>query len=299
MDQVARAYEHLIGKFIDWASDEHDIRAAVVIGSRARGDHPADEWADLDVVVLTEHPERLLAQTDWIINIGVPVLTFIEPTASGGEQERRVLFEGGLDVDFAIIPCDKVQHLLETANTSGDLALVMAAALGRGMRLLLDKDALIDRLNRLLAYVQPPPPSAPTQQMFLQTVNDFWYHSVWTAKHLRRGELWWAKTGCDGSLKYSLRQMLEWHARATRGAHYNTWFNGRFLEQWADPRALEQLPMAFAHYDEDDIWQALFATMNIFRWLSTETAARLEYSYPAAADAYATRLVRDLFSGRS
>jgi predicted nucleotidyltransferase len=27
------------------------IRAAVVIGSRARVDHPADEWSDLDVLI--------------------------------------------------------------------------------------------------------------------------------------------------------------------------------------------------------------------------------------------------------
>jgi hypothetical protein len=24
-------------------------------------------------------------------------------------------------------------------------------------------------------------------------VSDFWYHALWSAKHLRQGELWWAK----------------------------------------------------------------------------------------------------------
>jgi aminoglycoside 6-adenylyltransferase len=299
MDQVAQAYENLIRKFIDWASGEQDIRAALVIGSRARVDHPADEWADLDIVVVTKNPDYLLASTDWLVNIGVPRLTFLEPTAAGDEKERRVLFEGGLDVDFAVIPYDKIRTWLAPSNVEHELALALANAFGRGMRVLLDKEGQINRLNELLAAVELPPSSAPTQQMFLETVNDFWYHTVWTAKHLRRGELWWAKSGCDGSLKDSLRQMLEWHAQATKGASHKTWFRGRFLEQWADPRALEQLGKAFAHYDEDDVWQALFVTMDIFRWLSSETAQGLGYSYPRTGEVYATELVKGLFSGKS
>jgi len=38
MDQTALKYEKLIEKFVKWAETEHDIRAAIVIGSRARTD---------------------------------------------------------------------------------------------------------------------------------------------------------------------------------------------------------------------------------------------------------------------
>jgi len=54
-------------------------------------------------------------------------------------------------------------------------------------------------------------------------------------------------------------QMMEWHARAAKGWTYDTWHNGRFLEEWADPYALKGLRETFAHYDEADIkrgyWQ--------------------------------------------
>jgi aminoglycoside 6-adenylyltransferase len=91
--------------------------------------------------------------------------------------------------------------------------------------------------------------------------------------------------------------MMEWHARAMKGQDYDTWMRGRFLEEWADPRALEELPETFAHYDKDDVWHALFATMDLFRWLSVETAERLGYSYPIFGVERATELAKGLFSG--
>lgn len=170
----------------------------------------------------------------------------------------------------------------------------IADTLRRGVRILLDKDGLVAQLQ--LSAAEPQPPQPPTQSDFLEVVNDFWYHTVWTAKHLRRGELWWAKSGCDGHLKGLLRRMMEWHARATKGQNYDTWLRGRFLEEWVDPRALKELRKAFAHYDENDIWHALFVTMDLFRWLAIETAERLGYSYPKFGDERATELVKNLFS---
>jgi len=38
-------------RFVAWAVGEDAIRAAVLFGSRVREDHPADEWADLDILV--------------------------------------------------------------------------------------------------------------------------------------------------------------------------------------------------------------------------------------------------------
>ncbi len=59
---------------------------------------------------------------------------------------------------------------------------------------------------------------------------------------------------------------------------------------------LEELPRAFAHYDQDDIWRALLVTMDLFRWLVRETAGRLGYPYPTLADEQATELAGRLLS---
>jgi len=90
-------------------------------------------------------------------------------------------------------------------------------------------------------------------------------HAVWATKKLRRGELFIAKSCCDNTMKRLLRQMIEWHARATHGWDYDTWYDGRFLHQWADPRTAAGLREADAHYDADDVRRALFATTDLFR----------------------------------
>ena len=292
MEASAQAYERLAERFSAWAQGEEDIRAVIVVGSRARTDHPADEWSDLDIGVVTTNPRRYCESSDWLQHVGAVWLTFVEPTADGRSMERRVLFEGGLDVDFASLPADMF-HQMAAMGMPADIADVVR----RGVRILVDKDGLAASLQP--PSLEPPLPEPPSQADFDEVVHDFWYHAVWTAKHLRRGELWWAKSGCDNSLKERLRRMMEWHARAVQGQAHDTWLRGRFLEEWADARAVAGLREAFAHYDGEDIWRALFVTMDLFRWLAMETAERLGLAYPMLGDERATTLVKQLFAGRA
>lgn len=289
--RTAQAYEQLIARFVRWAQSEENIRAAVVIGSLVRTDHPADEWADLDVIIVASDPTPYLSSPDWVATLGNPWLTFLEPTADGRNMERRVLYEGGLDVDFAMVPLDLVLRLEREGFPPETLD-----GFRRGARFLVDKD----NLKRILALVPSTTPKTqpPSQTEFNENVNNFWYHAVWTAKHLRRGELWWAKGGSDGHLKSLLRQMLEWHARALKGPGHDTWLRGRFLEEWADPRAVKELRSCFAHYEREDIWKALLATMDLFRWVAKETAVKSGCAYHTLGDERTTELVRKLFEGR-
>lgn len=314
MKQTTTAYEQLIERFVAWADTQADVRAALIVGSRAREDRPADEWSDLDVILIVAEPERYLNRTDWMENIGTPWITFIERTGTGDEKEHRVLFEGGLDVDFIPLPAKKIQslarllqarerfpqilkllpHSLSKEVAQGIVAFSDVAR--RGVKVLVDKDGIAEPL--LSAITGAPAPSPPTRDEFLNLVNDFWYHTVWTAKKLRRGELWTAKGCSDSYMKWQLLQMVEWHTRAKNSFEYDTWHGGRFLEKWADPRIVEDLRDAFAHYDEDDLWRGLLTTMDLFRWVAIETAELLGHAYPSSADEHATELVKDLSAGR-
>jgi aminoglycoside 6-adenylyltransferase len=193
-------------------------------------------------------------------------------TAGGEGWEPRTLFEGWLDVDIVPIPPQGLESYIYLPDA--------LTTFGRGYRFLFDKIGLEARFSQVFTGQTRPTPTQPKEAEFLNVVNDFWYHAVWTAKHLRRGELAWAKGGCDGHLKDLLGRMLVWHAQATYGMEHDTWFRGRFLEQWADPRAVKGLEAIFAHYDPADIRRALLATMAFFRAFSVETANCWNYAYP-------------------
>lgn len=215
--------------------------------------------------------------------MGKPLLTFVESTSGVEEKERRVLYEGMLDVDYAILPVEKVRQMLQEKKSSQTSA-VLANSLGRGMQVLLDKD------NMLLGIEKIQPPSAkvsterPTHGEFLEAVDDFLYHTIWTAKHLLRGELWWADLCCNCHLSQLMLRMIEWHAQAEHGWKYDTWFRGRFLEQWTDQQTLKELKSTLTHYDKQDTREALMAALNTFHRIATETAEKLGYDYPEKAE---------------
>ena len=281
MSSARAAMQEIEDRFVAWAAGCHDICAAFVVGSRARLDHPADEWSDLDIVFITTEPESYLTSTDWLTHMGEPWLTYVEPTAVGGSRERRVLYAGGYDVDFALFsPALFAQVPLDAAH----------AVAHRGTRVLLDKDGVLARLLATTAALPPALPP-PAQHECLEVINDFWYHALWTARKLRRGEVYTAKACCDGYMKDLLLRMSAWHARAIHGWSHDTWHGGRFFEEWADPRIVAGLRRAYAQYDAGDVRRALWATMDLFRWVARETAAHLSYPYPTEADERVVALV--------
>jgi aminoglycoside 6-adenylyltransferase len=69
--------------------------------------------------------------------------------------------------------------------------------LGRGYRLLVDQVGLDERLRNLAEQGSAPGP--PTQADFEQLTADFWYHALWVAKKLRRGEVYTAIGASTGT----------------------------------------------------------------------------------------------------
>jgi aminoglycoside 6-adenylyltransferase len=142
MNRTAQDYEQLLDRFVAWAQAQPDIRAIMIIGSRARAERPADEWSDLDLWVVTADPDRLLSQSDWLENVGTAWISHREPTATGGMVERRVLFEGGLDVDFVPAPVALARQIAAEGWPPE-----FAGVIRRGARFVLDKDGLAAELN--------------------------------------------------------------------------------------------------------------------------------------------------------
>ncbi|MBC7320412.1 aminoglycoside 6-adenylyltransferase [bacterium] len=274
-------YEEIIKRSTVWADVDPNILGLFIVGSRAREISPADQWSDLDLVVLVNDSSIYINDTEWITHIGEPRIIFLEKTAVGDEKEIRIIFDGGLDVDFALIPIEKIKGHIE--------AFISVAF--RGIKILVDKIGLTSEMKFIESKMMHKPPS---YFEFSNSVKDFWYHSVWTAKKLLRGELWTAKTCCDVYMKETLLKMVEWYMLSKNGWDYDVWHRGRFLEKWADPQIIEQLKRTYAYYDRDDIKRALLETMDLYRWISIETARNLGYEYPKNEEEYATYLVKRL-----
>jgi aminoglycoside 6-adenylyltransferase len=280
------AREEILQRFLVWAKTQPDIVAVLNQGSRARTDHPADEWADLDLIIFTTNKTKYLDNSDWLESIGKPIITHLEKTAFGDELERRAIFEGGVDVDFSVVAKELLEESARNPSPQ-DLDMIR-----RGVKVLLDRTGTIQASLSELSKTAKPIRSPPSREEFDNLVNDFLYHVYWTAKKLRRGELWIAKMSCDRYMKWQLLTMVEWNTLASRGWDTDVWFNGRYLEEWAKPEILKALRGAFAHYDYADIEKALFATADLFLKLSKDTGRLLEFENVASEAGEVIELAR-------
>lgn len=309
MPQNALLYEELSKKFVQWACTKADIRLSLVVGSRARCDHPADSWADLDIMTFTTNPEVYLSQTDWMTELGKVWVKTRHHTATN-DAEWLVTFEGGIDVDFVFSPYPKTRWQIIRWLTRnfpafrryipGELTQYLrqgAQTIGRGVRVLIDKDniaaSMLDFIDSFKTISQPP-----TQTEFMELVEYFWCMAEKTVKKICRGELFVACCWCNNLHHTAVLPMLEWHTYSRRGWCCDTWHEGRFLEEWADQRALDGLKKTFPHYDEVDISRSLMAMIDLFRWLSMETAKQLVYPYPLEIDDTMTKYISGLFQNK-
>lgn len=236
-----------------WGRGQTDVRAIVVVGSQARISSPADEFSDVDLVLFVDQPEPYLRQDIWLRQFGKPLLTLLEAKLHAGVHERRVLFCDGLEVDFAILPA----ALAVAVPPETDVVL------RRGYRILYGEIAVTDVAAGAAKGV------APKQPQLDELCNDFWYHTLWAAKKLRRGELLFAKQVCDCYLTARLVDLARW-----RAYDRETWHTYRFFEWWAGEDIVESLSRIFARYDAADIARALRAKGERFGELENDVARR-------------------------
>lgn len=284
--------ERILSKMVAWGAARGDVRAIAVVGSRARTDHPADPWSDLDVMVMARWPSRYLSGPDWLAEIETPWLAIREPTAIGGQEIFLITFEGGTKVDLVVVSSvafSLASRVLETLGRHPSLfgllpriarqrLTELADLLNRGFRFVLDKDRITRRLES--GGLAVPPGDLPSQEEFLDLVRHFLNEQVWVALKLRRGEFFVAKTMGEQRLMTLLLRMIEWHTRVTSDRWSPVFERGRFLEEWAPPMVIERLRGIFATYDPAEIWRARLEALELFRLLAEETGARLGYAYP-------------------
>lgn len=279
-------HEAALRRLTAWASAEDSVRALLLLGSRARLDVPADEWSDADVLLVSADVAGLLGSDGWAkAAFGPLVLSYTEPTPLAGLTEWRILLPDGTDLDLVPVPVEAVPALL-----AADDALAPLAA---GHQVLLDKDGLFADLPDRLAAVEPRPASAwpPPSVEVAQLASNFWHHCMWITKRLRRGELFVAHGALVGYQRGILLRFVEWQALARSDGRARTWYDGRFLDQWAAPASVAALAEVCPPYTADGVAAALIGLMRTFRDLAVEVAAAVGADYPAEADRWVTEWV--------
>jgi aminoglycoside 6-adenylyltransferase len=282
--QSLTSMDDIEARFIAWAEAEDAIRAAFIVGSRARADHPADAWSDMDIILFANGVEAYQNSTEWIAALAPVWITLYSRTVAG-DPERLVLFEGGFQVDFVFHDAAILAGMRQMVESNSFPDIIR-----RGIRVLIDKD------SQLVTPPSSAPPARipPSVDEFRGWLDGFWFSAVHTAKQGARGDLVSFKGGEVG-LKNQLLALIEWHTRATYGWGTDTWHNARFLKEWADPRVYVALKDTYTCFDADATWLGFLALLDMVRWVAGEVAAHLGYAYPIEAHKEAYDFIAGLY----
>ena len=93
--------EHIrdfLNAFVTWVSNQSDVQAAALVGSHARG--AAQGESDIDLVILTDQPQKYLESTDWAEHFGTFERHQIENY--GNLTSVRVWYQDGNEVEYGI-----------------------------------------------------------------------------------------------------------------------------------------------------------------------------------------------------
>ncbi|MDR2590390.1 MAG: aminoglycoside 6-adenylyltransferase, partial [Oscillospiraceae bacterium] len=192
----------------------------------------------------------------------------------------RTVYDDVLDIDFAIVPIKEI-------NT-----YINPWVLRRGYNILIDKIDLITTISQI--NMSKIFPTLPDEESFINLANELWYLSIWTAKKIKRGELWTAKVCLDSTMKQKLLTLIEWYTHATKGLDSNIWYDGRFIEEWAQKWIIEKLVDCFSHYSQSDMKKALFSTMELFNLIAIKLTKKLYFSYSQSEFIYAINTVQKI-----
>lgn len=274
-------YTTIKNNLLELAKNDDNIKAIVAIGSSTRNSVKADEYSDLDIIIATEDTYSWL-YGDMPEKLGDIKISFVEPTLGDG-KERRVLFDDALDVDMIVFTSAQ----FETAIKKG----VASWVCNRGYVVLYDamkfEKMLEEYVSTDVGYKDL------SEDEFINMVNDFYFHTIWSSKKLMRGELWSAKMCIDAYLKNYLLKMMEMYS--VYNYNVDVWHHGRFLDRWVDDGIKDELKNCFAHYERDDMISALLATLKLFKRLAKAVSQMKNINYPKDAEEYATRLVKTYF----
>ncbi len=104
-------YDEIKRRLIECAKQDKDIRTIIAIGSSTRDKVMADEYSDLDLIIVTEEVATWFSG-EYPKKLGEVSISFIELTLGGG-KERRCIYNEDKDVDMIIFTPNQFEDALK------------------------------------------------------------------------------------------------------------------------------------------------------------------------------------------
>ena len=272
--------DSLVVKLLEWAKARPSIRAMLLTSTRAYPNTVVDALSDYDVILVVPDIQPYFQDRSWLADFGDVLVAYWDPIYQSPETGVEIFgnvvqYESGLKIDFTLWPIKQARKVAEREYLLADLDV--------GYVILLDKDRLTDRFRppTHTAYI----PESPTKAEFDKVVEDFYSDAPYVAKCLLRDELMPAKWCLDYDMKHIyLRRMLEWRMELDYEWSVSVGRLGKGLKKRLPETIWAALEATYVGAGLEENWEALFATLKLFREVGEQVAVGLGYEFPTELD---------------
>lgn len=263
-------YIDLQNNLIAWAEGEDNVRALLVVGSRARTMPPADQFSDLDTILFCLRPTEYVESNDWMRSLGPFWFSYLDQPKYK-EPEQFALYDDAVKIDVMIMKIredDNLQSRLDTFPYN--------YVLQRGFKVLVDKT---DSRSQIIIPRVDNTGILPGQTEFDNHIHQALLLTIKTFRYLERSDLWRAYDTLNYDLKNNLLVLLEWEALTTN-PDKDIWYDGRYIDQWGNTEIVSLFPQIFCGYQKENLWSGLDLFLQGSSILAKRIAEKLGLSLP-------------------
>jgi len=280
--------DSVLDHLVRWAGEREDVRALILTSTCTDPEARTDVFSDFDVILAVTDIRPYFADRAWLSEFGDVLVLYRDPLRNrdGGQSFAYITqYRDGLKIDLTVATVGVVRAITESGSLPADLDV--------GYSVLLDKDGLTEgmALPTRRAFV----PERPGAEEFATLVEVFFHEATYVAKHLRRGDLMPAKYCFDHVMKQKkLRTMLEWYVETEHDWSLPARAYGKGLQRRLPPDVWEALEHTYTGAGTEENWDALWATMALFRRVAREVADRLGFEYSDDLDSRVCEYLEDV-----
>ncbi|MEP7143523.1 MAG: aminoglycoside 6-adenylyltransferase [Ferruginibacter sp.] len=264
-----RSEEEIITLILTVAKSDERIRAVLLNGSRANLHIKPDLFQDFDIVYIVNEINTFINDHTWIDIFGERLMLQMPGDMAFGEEKNSnisfrylMLFKDHNRIDLTLFPLDKFENEFEHDS----LAI-----------LLWDKDNLFPNLpasSDIDYHIK-----RPTQKMFADCCNEFWWVCTNVAKGLWRQEITYARDMLEMPVRKMFLQIIAWHIGVETGFSVSFGKSGKNMQSLLSPVLYDKILLTCPDADLENTWKSLFIMADIFSDLAVKISGNLCFEY--------------------
>ena len=277
-----RSEKEMMELILDTAQNDERIRAVVMNGSRTDSDAPKDNFQDYDIVYVVRDPKPFTRDHSWIdvfgerIILQMPEAMDLLPPCNDGSFNYQMLFTDGNRIDLTLVPIAKIGELLGKDSLTVNL---------------LDKDGIlppVEEANNSSYYNKPP-----TEKLYFDCCNEFWWVLQNVAKGIRRDELPYAMRMFEYA-RDMLDQMVCWHIGGMNGFKVSAGKCGKYFKRYLSEHRYKMYAGTYSDAEYDKLWRSVFTMCRLFGEMAKDVAERSGFVYPGQEDRGMTAYLKSI-----